>query len=51
MALVTTMDGPSLHRIQAQNSKNRASGAQATGQLSQKVVVLFSDATPSWMLI
>jgi hypothetical protein len=29
----------------------QSSLAQAMGQLSQKVVVLFSEATPSWMPI
>lgn len=50
---MTTKAGPPLHRNYLSKLKNVAAGRKihAIGQLSQKVVVLFSEATPSWMFI
>lgn len=49
---MTTQTGPALHGRKCQNlKKNVPRMAQAIGQLSQNVVVLFSDATPNWMFI
>ena len=53
MSDMTTKEAPPLHRNYLSKLKKRIRrrGDQAIGQLSQKVVVLFSEATPSWMFI